>query len=55
MTRISYENNIMYIMPEIDRRYSFYYTTPLFSPSALEGKLDYLLGQNYEKNIEGIK
>jgi len=46
--RTSYENNQLYVIPEIDRRQTFYYTTPLFSPSMLEKKLDYLIGE-YQK------
>lgn len=46
--RISYENNRVYFMPEMDGRPTFYYTTPLFSPSMAEKKLDYLL-MEYQK------
>lgn len=41
--RISYENNTLLIMSEINRRDTFYYKTPLFSSSAGDRKLDNLL------------
>lgn len=45
--RVSYENNQVYFMSEISRRETFYYTTPLFTSSGMEGKLDNLL-ENYQ-------
>ena len=48
MTRISYEINMLYIMPEIERRPSFYYLESRFTPSPCERKLDWLLGE-YQK------
>ena len=51
MSRISYEDSMLYIMNEIGRRECFYYTTPLFTSSKGEGKLDYILGQ-YQKREE---
>jgi len=49
--RISYENNQMYFMPEIVRRESFYYKTPIFTSSGMEGKLDNLLEKYQKKDL----
>lgn len=56
MGRVSHEGGILLIMPEISCRPSFYYTTPLFSPSTIDKRLDYLLGEYQKKEsfkVEG--
>ncbi len=52
--RVSYENNQLYVMPEISGRNTFYYTTPLFTSSMLEKKLDYLLGEYQKRSIDDV-
>ena len=49
--RISYENNILLVMNEIGGRECFYYRTPLFTSSGMEGKLDNLLEKYQHREL----